>query len=45
MWGTGSTDGEDMKVKSVCRDFPGGPAVKTLCFQCRGYGFDPWSGN
>ena len=45
MWGTGSTDGEDMKVKSVCRDFPGGPAVKTPCFQCRGYGFDPWSGN
>ena len=26
-------------------DFPGGPVVKTLCFQCRGHGFDPWSGN
>ena len=25
------------------RDFPGGPVVKTLCFQCRGHGFDPWS--
>ena len=27
------------------RDFPGGPAVKTLHSQCRGPGFDPWSGN
>ena len=26
-------------------DFPGGPVVKTLCFQCRGHGFDPWSWN
>ena len=26
-------------------DFPGGPVVKTPCFQCRGLGFDPWSGN
>ena len=26
-------------------DFPGGPVVKTLSFQCRGRGFDPWSGN
>ena len=26
-------------------DFPGGPVVKTLCSQCRGPGFDPWSGN
>ena len=24
---------------------PGGPVVKTLHFQCRGHGFDPWSGN
>ena len=23
-------------------DFPGGPVVKTLRFQCRGHGFDPW---
>ena len=30
------------KVK--CRDFPGGPVARTLCFQCRGPGFDPWSG-
>ena len=27
------------------RDFSGGPVVKTLCFHCRGCGFDPWSGN
>ena len=27
------------------RDFPGSPAVKTPHFQCRGHGFDPWSGN
>ena len=26
-------------------DSPGGPVVKTPCFQCRGCGFDPWSGN
>ena len=26
-------------------DFPGGPVVKTLCFQCRGHGFNPWWGN
>ena len=30
---------------STGRDFPGGPAVKTLRSQCRGPGFDPWSGN
>ena len=26
-------------------DFPGGPVVKTLCFHCRGRGFNPWLGN
>ena len=26
-------------------DFPGGPAAKTPHSQCRGPGFDPWSGN
>ena len=25
--------------------FPGGPVVKTLCFQGRDPMFDPWSGN
>ena len=32
-------------VKTTRRDFPGGPVVKTLSFQCRGHRFDPWSGN
>ena len=27
------------------RDFPGCLVTKTLCSQCRGPGFDPWSGN
>jgi hypothetical protein len=27
------------------KDFPGGPVIKTLCFQYKGHGFDPWSGN
>ena len=31
--------------KSTNRDFPGGPVVKTPSFQCRGHGFNPWSGN
>ena len=31
--------------KGTCRDFPGGPVVKTLRFPCRGHGFDPWWGN
>ena len=26
-------------------DFPGGPVAKTLCSQCRGLGFNPWSEN
>ena len=26
-------------------DFPGSPTVKTLHSQCRGYRFDPWSGD
>ena len=25
-------------------DFPGSPVVKTLCFQHRGHGLDPWLG-
>ena len=32
--------------KNSCTwDFPGGPVVKTPYSQCRGPGFDPWSGN
>ena len=26
-------------------DFPGGTQWLRLSFQCRGHGFDPWSGN
>ena len=28
----------------VPSDFPHGPVVKTLCFQCRGHRFNLWSG-
>ena len=31
--------------KGKIRDFPGGPAAKTPCCQCRGPRFNPWSGN
>ena len=34
-----------MIIMKSMRDFPGGPVVKTPCFQCRAPGFDPWSGN
>ena len=27
------------------RGFPGGPVAETLCSQCRGPRFDPWSGD
>ena len=27
------------------RDFPGGPVIKTMRFQCRGHRFASWSGN
>ena len=27
------------------RNLPGGPVAKPLHSQCRGPGFDPWSGN
>ena len=30
--------------KVSLRDFSNGPVVKTLCFYCRGWGFDPWLG-
>ena len=32
-------------LKTFFRDFPDGPVAKTLCSQCRGPGFNPWSGN
>ena len=32
-------------IHAATWDFPGGPVIKTLCSQCMGPGFDPWSGN
>ena len=32
------------KIKNI-RDIPGGPGTKTSSSQCRGPGFNPWSGN
>ena len=32
-----------ISLKSYLWDFPGGPAVKTWRFHCRGYSFHPWS--
>ena len=33
---------EDKTIQLKMRGtFPGGPVVKTLCFHCRGHGFDP----
>ena len=29
----------------TCTQYAGGPVAKTLCSQCRGPGFHPWSGN
>ena len=29
----------------VSGDFPVSPVVKTLCFQSRAFGFDPWLEN
>ena len=31
--------------KPGLRDFLGDPVAKTLCSQCRGHKFDPWSGS
>ena len=35
----------DDSKKRLSRDFHGSPVVRTLFSQCRGHGFDPWSGN
>ena len=29
-------------LREANQDFPGGPVVKTLHFQCKGHRFDPW---
>ena len=34
-----------MNERYGSRDLPGGPVAKTPCSQCRGPGFNPWSGN
>ena len=33
------------KIGMTLGDFPGGPVVKIPHSQCRGPGFDPWSGS
>ena len=32
------------KIKSIFREFPGGPVSRTPCFHFWGPGFDPWLG-
>jgi len=32
-------------LKIQCGGFPDGPVAKTQCSQCKGPGFDLWSGN
>ena len=41
----GKSEAGKESFKTWLGDFSGGPVVETLCFQCRGCGFDPWSGN
>ena len=31
--------------RTLIRDFPGSPVIRTPCFHCQGWGFNPWSGN
>ena len=38
-------ESEKAGLKLNIRDFPGAPVAKTLHSQCKGSGFDPWSGN
>ena len=42
---TPDTFREERQFKYHWRNFPGGPVAKTPHSQCRGSGFDPWSGN
>ena len=35
---------EKSGLKLNIQDFPRGPVAKTLCSQCRGPGFNPWTG-
>ena len=34
-----------LNLNIYMRDFPSGAVAKTPCSQCRGPGFDHWSGN
>ena len=34
-----------LMIKTLTRDFPGGPVVETPRFYCGGHGFNPWSGS
>ena len=43
--GTAIFRGIPCAIKRVLRDFPASTAVKTPFSQCRGPGFDPWSGS
>ena len=42
--GAGPWVGTALKCR-LSYDFPGGPVVKTPCFQCRGHEFNPSLGN
>ena len=44
-WGVGGGSGLHTVKNVKGRNFPGGPAIKTLRFQCRGRRFDTWSEN
>ena len=37
-------ESEKADLKLNIQDFPRGPVAKTLWSQCRGPGFDPWTG-
>ena len=39
------TELDKVKIVACEWDLSGGQVAKTLCSQCRGSGFDPWSGN
>ena len=45
--GQGSTDNYEnvSSERNELKEFPGGPGAETPCSQCRGPGFNPWSGN
>ena len=45
VWREGVQEGGGYSYKRATWDFPGGPVSKIPHSQCRGPGFDPWSGN